>query len=304
MNCHVAAYAASAGLDEAAEADLYAGLASLGIAGLEQPYFGSFHRRDEGWLIGQIRPDWSLVITTLPGTMDKLNDDRNFGLASADQDGRRRALDFVEAARLAVLKLHAALGRRAVRAVMVHSAPRLAGSGARASLEGFADALTDLRARDWQGAALLVEHCDAAAPGRAPDKGFLRIEDDVLAVKLSAGRTPAGLAVNWGRSALEARSAEGPLVHIGRAVQAELLGALIFSGVTPDDPEFGSWRDSHAPFSTSRPASLLTPAAAKAALAAAPGCPIVGLKLQTRPETMTVPERLAVIQDGLGALRA
>jgi len=302
VKIHVGAYAAAAGLDQAGEESLYAGLEDMGIAGLEQPFIGTLHRRDDSWLIGQIRPEWSLVLTPLPGVMDRLAGDRHFGLASADPDGRKRALDFAESARLAVEKIHLALGRRAVRAVMLHSAPRLDGSGAKSSLEAFAGSLTELRGRDWQGAALLVEHCDAAVPGREPDKGFLRIEDDVLAVKLSKGTTPAGVAINWGRSALDARSVQGPLEHIERAAQAELLGALIFSGVTPDDAEFGSWRDSHAPFSTSRPGSLLTPGAAKAALAAAADCPIIGLKLQTKPATMNVNERLAVIQDGLNSL--
>ncbi len=303
MKIHVGAYAASAGLDETAEAALYAGLAEFGIAGLEQPYFGSLHRRDEDWLMGQIRPDWSLVITTLPGTMERLAADAKFGLASADEDARKRSVDFVEGARVAVEKLHRVLGRRAVRAVMVHSAPRLDGWAGKASLEGFADSLSELRGRDWQGASLLVEHCDASVPGQTPDKGFLKIEDDALAVKLSGGATPAAVAINWGRSALESRSAEGPLAHIGRAVQSELLGGLFFSGVTPSDSEYGEWRDSHAPFSTACPASLLTPAAARAALAAAPGCPLIGLKLQTKPASLSVPRRLAVIADGLDALR-
>ena len=302
MKIHIAAYAASAALDQAAEAALYAGLADMDVAGLEQPFFGALHRSDESWLIGQIRPDWTIVLTTLFGTMDKLNDDKHFGLASADPDGRKRALDYMESARLAVEKLHRAAGRRAVRAVMVHSAPRLGGSGAKSSLEGFADSLTALRGRDWQGATLLVEHCDAPVPGQSPDKGFLKIEDDVMAAKLSAGKTPIGLAINWGRSAVETRSAEGPLVHIARSVQADLLGALFFSGVTPAHPEYGEWRDSHAPFSTKCPQSLLTPAAAKAALAAAPSCPIIGLKLQTKPVMLTVPQRLSIIQDGLNAL--
>lgn len=302
MKIHVGAYAAAGGLEQAEEGSLYAGLETMGVAGLEQPFFGTLHRRDEGWLIGQIRPEWSLVLTPLPGVMDRLAGDRHFGLASADPDGRKRALDFAESARLALEKIHLALGRRAVRAVMLHSAPRLGGSGAKSSLEAFAGSLTDLRGRDWQGARLLVEHCDSVVPGHAPDKGFMRIEDDVLAAKLSSGPTPIGMAINWGRSALDTRSVEGPLEHIERAAQAELLGALIFSGVTPDDAEFGSWRDSHAPFSTSRPGSLLTPATAKAALAAAPGCPLLGLKLQTKPATMKVAERLAVIQDGLDSL--
>jgi hypothetical protein len=303
MKIHVAAYAASGGLDEAAETELYAGLGAMELAGLEQPFFGTaFHKRDDGWLASQIRPEWNLVVTLLPGEMDRLIRDRHFGLASANPDGRERAVELAETARKAIEKLHRALGRRAVRAVMVHSAPRLGESGAKSSLEGFADSLTALRGRDWQGAALLVEHCDAAVQGRQPDKGFLRIEDDVMAVKLSSGKTPAGIAVNWGRSAIETRSAQGPLEHARRAVQAELLGALFFSGATPEDPAYGSWRDSHAPFSTSCPASLMTPAAAKALLAVSPDCPIVGLKLQTKPESLTVPERLAVIQDGLKAL--
>lgn len=302
MKIHIGAYAAAAALDQAAEAALYAGLADMDVAGLEQPFFGALHRSDESWLISQIRPDWTIVLTTLPGTMDKLNDDKHFGLASADPDGRKRALDYMESARLSVEKIHGALGRRAVLAVMVHSAPRLGGSGAKSSLEGFADSLTALRGRDWQGARLLVEHCDAAVPGQPPDKGFLRIEDDVMAAKLSGGKTPIGLAINWGRSAVETRSAEGPLEHIRRAVQSDLLGALFFSGVTPAHPEYGEWRDSHAPFSTKCPQSLLTPAAAKAALAEAPSCPIIGLKLQTKPVMLTVPQRLAVIQDGLNAL--
>ena len=151
---HVGAYAACASLDETAEAALYAGIAAMDVAGLEQPFFGELHRRDEGWLISQIRPDWTIVLTTLPGTMARLNDDKHFGLASADPGGRKYALDFMESARLAVEKLHRALSRRAVRAVLVHSAPRLGGSGAKSSLADFADSLTDLRGRDWQGARL------------------------------------------------------------------------------------------------------------------------------------------------------
>ena len=273
------------------------------IAGLEQPILGdgSLHI-DEPRLLSRIRQDWSLVLTLLPGTMDRLKNDPHFGLASADEDGRARALEFAEAARRKIIALDAILGRRAVRAVLLHSAPSLGRGAAKSSLEGFSRSLTALRELDWRGAGLLVEHCDAPVAGRAPDKGFLRIEDDALAVKLSSGPTPAALAINWGRSALETRSADGPLEHVARAVQAGLMGGLFFSGVTPGHPEYGAWRDSHAPFSTTTPESLLTPAAAKAALALAPACPIVGLKLQTKPPSLSVAARLAVIQAGLNAL--
>lgn len=305
MKIHVGAYAAIEGLDETAETALYAGLAEMGVAGLELPFFGdAVHRRDNDWMIAQIRPDWTLVLTTLFGTMNKLKEDLHFGLASADPDGRSRALDYMEAARGCIESIHHALGRRAVRAVLVHSAPRLGGSGAKSSVDRFADSLSELRSRDWHGAQLLVEHCDSPVPGRAPDKGFLRMEDDVLATKLSSGTTPIGLAVNWGRSAVETRSAAGPLEHIARANQAGLLGALFFSGVTPSHPEYGEWRDSHAPFSTTCPESLLTPAAAKAAMAAAPACPILGLKLQTKPTALSVAARLSIIKDGYAIMNS
>ena len=218
MNIYVGAYAAAASLDESAEAALYQGLAEMHIAGLEQPFNGRLHARDDGWLIDQIRPDWTLVLTTLPGTMERLEDDKHFGLASADKDGRSRALDFAESARRTIAHMHKYLGRTVVKAVELHSAPRLGGGGAQASLEGFAASLTDLRQRDWSGASLLVEHCDAATPTHAPDKGFLSIQDDVLAVKQSQGKTPISISINWGRSALETRSAEGPLEHMFRAI--------------------------------------------------------------------------------------
>lgn len=305
MKVFVSAYAAappSEPWDRAAEGALFDGLAGLGLAGLELPFYGRLHARDDAWLVAQLRPDWRFVLTLLPGTMDRLKDDKHFGLASADADGRGRALEFAETARRAVDRLHGRLGRKAVAAVALHSAPRLGGGGARSSLERFADSLTDLRGRDWGGAELLVEHCDAAVPAHAPDKGFLRIEDECAALQLSSGATPARVLINWGRSAIETRSEEGPREHLKRARQAGLLAGLFFSGATPHHPDYGAWKDSHAPFAASCPASLLTPAAAKAARTEAGALSYLGVKIQPLPATLGVPERLAMIRAGLDAL--
>ena len=307
MKVFVSAYAAASPAlpwDRGSEGELYDGLARLDLAGLELPYTGRLHAHDEAWLIAQLRPDWRFILTLLPGTMNRLDGDKHFGLASADADGRRRALDFAETARRAVERLHAHLGRKAVAAVSVHSAPRLADSGARSSLESFASSLAELRGRDWDGAELLVEHCDAAVPGRAPDKGFLRIEDECAAIGLSGGLSTARMLINWGRSAVESRSAAGPREHLRRARQADLLAGLFFSGATPLHPDYGAWKDSHAPFSTSCPASILTPAAAKAALKEAGDLSYLGLKIQPLPAPLGVPERLAMIQAGLDALKS
>lgn len=306
MKVFVSSYAAASPAepwDPAAEQALFDGLAALDLAGLELPFTGVLHARDEAWLAARLRPEWRFVVTVLPGTMDRLKEDPPFGLASADPGGRERALRFTEDARLAVQRLNAALGREAVAAVAVHSAPRLGGSGALSSPEAFADSLSVLRAHDWEGAELLVEHCDAAVAARAPDKGFLRLEDECAAVGLSAGRTPARVLINWARSAIETRSAEGPLQHLRRAREAGLLAGLFFSGATPSDPDYGAWKDSHAPFSTARPSSLLTPAAAKAALAEAGAVDYLGLKIQPLPAALDTDARLAMVADGLAALR-
>ena len=307
MKVFVSAYAAAppaSPWDRAAEGALFDGLAGFDLAGLELPYYGRLHAHDDDWLIDQLRPSWRYVLTLLPGSMNRLKDDERFGLASKDADGRRRALDFAETARRAVERLHDRCGAKAVAAVALHSAPRLGASGARSSLEDFSASLSELRARDWGGAELLVEHCDAAVPEHAPDKGFLRLEDECAALKLSSGPTAARVLINWGRSAIETRSAEGPREHVRRAREAGLLAGLFFSGATPDHPDYGAWRDSHAPFSTACPASILTPGAATTALNEAGELSYLGLKIQPLPATLGVPERLAMLRAGLDALKS
>lgn len=306
MRVHLGAYAASpchTAWDPAAETAYYDGLKRLGLAGLEHPYWNRLHRFDDGWFLDNLHPDWTIVLTTLPGVMDRLKEDPAFGLASADGDGRARALDHLEGARRVITHLHKFLGRRVVKAVEIHSAPRL-GSGAKASLERFGESLSSLRARDWDGATLLVEHCDAFVPSQAPDKGFLRIEDEAVAVRSSSGTTPIQLLINWGRSAIETRSAEGPLAHIRRAVQAESLGGLFFSGATPSHPLYGDWRDSHAPFDVVVPESLLTSEQATLALKEAGDVPFLGLKMQALPKSLSVAERLAFVKTNLETLRS
>jgi hypothetical protein len=290
--------------DRAAEAALFEGLSRLGLAGLELPYHGSLHRRDDAWLIDRLDPRWRFVVTLLPGTMERLALDPHFGLASADDGGRKRAIEFAAQSAAAVAHLNRFLGRPAVAAVAVHSAPRL-GAGAESSLEDFAFSLAILRSFDWGGAELLLEHCDAFTRKHPADKGFLTIEDECAALKLSGPQAArARLLVNWGRSAIETRSAAGPLEHLRRAREAELLGGVFFSGATPSHPDYGSWKDSHAPFSKSCPASLLTRASARDALAAAGRVDYVGLKIQPLPASLGVEARLALIRESLDELSA
>lgn len=300
MKLFVSSYAAASPVepwDRGAEEELFAGLAGLDLAGLELPFTGRLHRHDDAWLVGQLRPGWRIVLTLLPGTMDRLKENGRVGLASTDKEGRARALDFARSACRAIEGLP-------VAAVELHSAPRLGGSGAKSSLEAFADSLTQLRRMDWRGAELLVEHCDAAVSGRTAEKGFLRLEDECAAIRLSEGPTRARVMLNWARSAIETRSADGPLEHIHRVDEAGLLGGLFFSGCTREHPEYGAWKDSHAPFSASCPASLLTPGAVKAALQEAGEVDYLGVKIQPLPAAMGTGERLAMLRAALDAVNA
>lgn len=299
----VAAYVAAPPEDPPTEAAVYEGLAGMGIGGLEIPFDGRLHPRDEPWLLGRLRPEWRHVVTVLPGTYVRLRGDAAFGLASADEDGRRRALDFAEEALRAVERLNASAGRRVVAAVEVHSAPRVGdGRGGRGTPEALSRSLAALRRMDWQGAELLLEHCDAPVAGREPDKGFLPLEAELTALRASDGPVPARASINWGRSALETRSAAGVLEHVRAARRAGLLGGLFFSGATPSHPEYGEWRDSHAPFSTSCPASLLTPEAAVETRREAGPVDYLGVKVKPRPAALGVEARLAVLADALRGL--
>src|SRR5437899_3094981 len=64
------------------------------VSGLELPFTGTLHPHDPAWLIRNIRRDWSVVLTAIPGTMGRLGADAEFGLASSSAAGRSRALDF------------------------------------------------------------------------------------------------------------------------------------------------------------------------------------------------------------------
>jgi hypothetical protein len=197
-------------------------------------------------------------------------------------------------------------GRAAVRAVELHSAPT--GHGERAAL---ARSLVELADLDWQDALLTVEHCDSASTTRAMQKGYLPLEDELAAAGGTDGRF--AVTINWGRSAIDGRSAATATQHITRTADAGLLGGLMFSGVAADTGPYGdAWTDAHPPPAgddgrfaglMTEPASLLTPAAIAAALRAAGGQQqFTGLKIAAPPGARTPPARLAYIRDALRIL--
>lgn len=297
---YLGAYALVAGLDADATRTTYRALADLPIAGLEVPLAAA--SAGQAWWDQHVDAAWDLVVTAVPTVMQRLAQDPGYGLASDHEDGRRAALDDVAAAAALARDLAQRSGRARVGAVQVHSAPR-APRGTREALARSLDAIDRL---DLAGALVTIEHCDATRPGRAPEKGFLEVDDELAVL---AGRSQR-LTVNWGRSAIEGRSATTPVDHVRAAAAAGLLGGVMFSGATDVATAWGpAWQDGHIAPRGDDPAlaasseSLLGRDEVRATLDAAAGsAAYVGVKITVHPDLSDPAGRVAVARAALAQL--
>ncbi|GAA2175922.1 DUF4862 family protein [Agrococcus versicolor] len=306
----VGAYAASPsriGWDAGAERTyLDAVRAMPGVVGLEIPWTGAgLHLHDEPWLLAWLPADAQIVVTTAPETSARLRASAAFGLASTDADGRHAAVDAANALRDGVHRLRDALPDGRVVAVELHTAP-LATPGA-SSADALHASLSELAARDWAGATLVVEHCDAWSPDRAPAKGHMRLEDEIaVAADLRRAGLPVGVSINWGRSVIEARDPDGATRHVALAADAGVLEGLVLSGAAPEATPLGSaWADVHVPFADggTYASSLLTSERAAAAIALAPTTAFRGVKVAA-PPTASLDDTIAVVAHALAAAGA
>ncbi|TDT80111.1 uncharacterized protein DUF4862 [Arthrobacter sp. AG258] len=248
----IGAYAAAPSLlgwDPVAEGKFLASVLALdGVAGLEIPFTGKLHKEDESWFLKQLPEAARFVVTTIPGTMVRLQADPGFGLASTSASGRRSALDFVQDALESVKRLNRQVGRPAVAALELHAAPTaIEDAASAAALEA---SLTELAGQDTGGARLVLEHCDALMPGQAPAKGFLSLEAEAEAVQWAREATghSFGMVVNWGRSVIEQRRPEAGREHITYLRDRGILGGVVLSGCSSIDTKYGpAWADVHVP---------------------------------------------------------
>lgn len=172
------------------EADYYQLLADQPwVAGVEIPYPGQLATQLDV-LASHLSPHWDFnTITAIPGTMQNVWKDENFGLASPDEAGREAALAFTRRLCDDLDDLCDKAGRLLVGRVQLHSAPtRLANADA------FKRSLEDVLGWDWCGATLVVEHCDAYIPEQNPEKGFLSLADEIDIV----AELGVGIHLNWG----------------------------------------------------------------------------------------------------------
>lgn len=226
------------------------------------------------------------------------------GLASPDPGGRERAVQLVASAREAALD-YLAGGQRIV-AVELHSFPTLAQADAGLGGEALERSLCEILAWDWGGIAVVLEHCDARTATLPWQKGLLPLDIEIEAVAAAAARspTPTGMAVNWGRSAIEERDATAPERHVQRLRSAGLLRGVMVSGATDRDGAYGmAWSDVHPPLREQMPDSVMDRFKVAATLeAAGSGLLYEGVKVAVRPPQTTVKDRIAAIRGTLAAL--
>jgi hypothetical protein len=254
----VGAYAAAPSLSGWNPNDEEKFLASVfaldGVGGLEVPFTDKLHKYDEAWFLRQLPEHAQFIVTTIPGTMSRLEADKGFGLASTSESGRRAALDFVKEALEAVKRLNHQMGKPSVVALELHAAPVAFGSAATAAaLEA---SLIEISSWDTHGARLVLEHCDALMPGQNPAKGFLTLEVEAQAVKEANDATgnPMSMVINWGRSVIEQRRPEAAQEQIAFLRSCDLLGGVVFSGCADMDTKFGkAWGDVLSPQPQLRP---------------------------------------------------
>ncbi|RAU19772.1 DUF4862 domain-containing protein [Nitrincola tibetensis] len=314
MKYYLGAYAASpnhSGWNAELEVAFYDELKALpNVKGLEHPFLGSLHPYDDSWLLANIDPAWDYVFTCIPGIMNALGQNPRFGIASLDEEGRLAALDFMQQACTAIHKLNAHLGRSAVKAIQIQTAPaRHKAASSKAALQA---SLQTLMSWDWQGAHLVIEHCDAYVDSHLPSKGFLALADELEVLTQLNIHLPAaqrlGMVINWGRSVIETRRVEGALEHIKAAQAAGVLSGVMFSGVSDQNSEYGAWCDSHQPPRLSEqvlhgePGSWMTEQVIWQCLAAAGHAeqlPILGAKIGIRPMSASIEQRIDYVRNTL-----
>ncbi|WP_430867225.1 DUF4862 family protein [Demequina aurantiaca] len=279
-------------------ADFYRALASEQIGGLEIPVPDAPLDSAAVELISsRLQPGWRVMLTAIPGVMGRLGAEPAYGLASTDGDSRAHALADVARAVDLAHRLADVHGESRVAAIEVHSAPGpMRGGG-----DALARSLEAIAGWDLAGSQILLEHCDALVTGQAAAKGFLTLEEEIAAIRAAGSPDSLGIAINWGRSAIEMRDSRAPVGHVSAASRAGLLRAVVLSGASDQDsPWGGAWGDAHIPPSgadaalAASSASLLDDDAMAETLADAGPEALLAVKVSVRPTDASVAQRVAV----------
>jgi hypothetical protein len=308
MGWIIGAYAASPTRDgwlENEEEEFLNGIYGLkNLSGLEVPFSESIHKFDEDWFIKRFPSHLQLVLTLIAGTTASVKANPLWGISSTNEDGRLAAVNFVKSCLSSIKKVNDAKGVGVVKTIQIHSAPGGEGS----SINALSNSLSEIHTVNWEGAEIVIEHCDALVAGQAKQKGYLSLSQEIEAIKLS--QTPTRLSINWGRSAIETRSADGPINHLLQAHSENLLSGLMFSGASDVENRFGkAWADCHVPPASLsdnpsellETSSLMTVDEIRKCIVAAGDVKYTGLKIAPLKE-ITVADRVKTVAQSLEIL--
>jgi hypothetical protein len=313
----VGAYATAPSLgieDKNLELRYYEEIKSLShIRGLEIPFWGEeIHRFGSDFLLDIIQPDWENVLSCIPGTaVGGLASNAKFGIASDDLKWREEAVAMHKRANQMLHKMNDRFGRQSILAVQLATGPSVPVEGVSSSKESLLRSMEEILCWDWDGARVVIEHCDASNDGRPNAKGFLPLDQEIEVLQSLACDHEVGVLINWARSAIEGRDSNKPIEHLKMATQHKLLSGLIFSGVSSVDDQYGSWSDSHMPFAQSfgvkhfEVNSLLTQEAIQNSLAVVEleKLDYIGVKLLSMPlDSQDIKRRIGLNEDGISIL--
>lgn len=294
----IAGYTA-APADAAAAADYYATLVAIPEAdGLEFAWSGPATPAQLEPVLNRMPSSWTITLNDIPATYRASVPQPAFGLASPDDAGRAAAMAMLREMNAAIRAMNDKAGRQLVLAAEIHGAPGFDKRTVHPNADALARSLDEAAALDWDGCAVLLEHCDAFAEGRKPAKGFLNLADEIAVLQSLAG-APIGLSLNWGRSLIEVRDPARVIDHVIAASQAGVLRAFTFSGTAGTDNVYGeAWADSHLPFGQTHagaygePASMMTVERANEVLPYLRDCLFIAIKTNW-PASRTDPRQRA-----------
>ena len=253
MSFIVGAYASAPSLDsrdEKAEITFYELLKDKvsSIKGLEIPFNGeNIHIFGNDFLINLLEDDWINVVTAVPASFSQLKHNIHFGLASDDDQGRESALKIHQKLNNLVKEINNKKGKLSVSHIQLCSSPSFPNKDAKSSEDSLKSSIEEILSWDWDGANLVLEHCDAPNSDGNYQKGFMSITKELNIVEYFKDSN-LGMVLNWGRSVLEGRNTNTILDHIDLCQGNNCLNGFIFSGTSKKDRHYGSWEDQHMPF--------------------------------------------------------
>lgn len=270
------------------------------IIGIEHPYLPSSNRYPLDWLSDNIPAHWSICITMIPALMQLNQGDPYAGLASTQNEGRQKALNLVAAMNDQVKQLNQLFGRQIVKAIHLQSTPSSDDSSIRGNKDAFKRSLAEIAAMAWQGAALNIEHCDAYIPRQTSKKGYLLLDDEI---EVAEALGEYGIILNWARSAIEYRSAEGALKQLQRVLKTKLLRGYFFSGCTNVTTGlYANWQDRHMPPQNIEKDSLLTREQIQLILPNLPAEIYLGIKVHDPAEEVGLVKSIDMVKKTLEEL--